>query len=82
MDTPELSSPACGAEYHIALQARDRLAELMSDGYRIVWSGRTDTYDRALVDIELSNGESAAQVLLEEGLAQRWPNVSNVWCGR
>jgi hypothetical protein len=24
----------------------------------------------------------AASVLLDEGLAQRWPNSGNVWCGR
>jgi endonuclease YncB( thermonuclease family) len=82
IDTPELSTPGCSAEYNSALLARDRLAALMSEGYRIVWSGRTDKYDRALVDVELFNGTSAAQVLLEEGLAQRWPNVGNVWCDR
>jgi endonuclease YncB( thermonuclease family) len=60
----------------------DRLAALMSSGYRVVWSGRYDKYNRALVDIELSAGRSAAQVLLDEGLAQGWPNVGNIWCGR
>ena len=82
IDTPELSSPECRVEYSTALLARDRLAQLMSSGYRIVWSGRHDRYDRALVDIELSGGRSAAQVLLEEGLAQSWPNVGNIWCDR
>jgi endonuclease YncB( thermonuclease family) len=82
IDTPELSSPECSAEYSTALLARDRLAALMSSGYRVLWSGRYDKYDRALVDIELSTGQSAAQVLLDEGLAQGWPNVGNIWCSR
>ena len=80
VDTPEISKPECAAEYNIALMARDRLAVLMSSGYSIVWSGRNDKFDRALVDIELPDGASAAQVLLNEGLAQTWPNAGNVWC--
>jgi endonuclease YncB( thermonuclease family) len=82
VDTPELSRPGCRAEYDKAAQARDRLVALMRDGYRIVWSGRQGRYGRALVDIQLSNGQSAGQVLLDEGLAQGWPNTGNVWCGR
>jgi endonuclease YncB( thermonuclease family) len=82
IDTPELSNPGCSAEYGVALRARDRLAALMGEGYRVVWSGRTDRYDRALVDVELANGSRADQVLLTEGLAQPWPNTGNVWCDR
>jgi endonuclease YncB( thermonuclease family) len=82
VDTPEISNPECRAEYAKAVAARDRLVSLMRKGYRIVWSGRNDRYGRALVDIELSSGDSAAQVLLNEGLAQGWPNTGNVWCGR
>lgn len=82
VDTPELSNPGCRAEYHKAVQARDRLAALMRAGYRIVWSGRQDRYGRALVGVRLSSGRSAGQVLVNEGLAQGWPNSGNIWCGR
>jgi endonuclease YncB( thermonuclease family) len=82
IDAPELIAPECRAEYNKARQARARLTELMRDGYRVVWSGQDDRYGRALVEIELSNGMNASQVLQNEGLAQRWPIVGNTWCRR
>ncbi|MEN3793937.1 hypothetical protein [Fulvimarina sp. MAC3] len=37
-------------------------------------------YGRALVSIQLSNGRDAGQTLIDEGLAQPWPNSGNPWC--
>ena len=54
----------------------------MEQGYRVNWSGRKGFYHRALVTITLSDGRDAGEVLLEEGLAQLWPNHSNPWCDR
>lgn len=82
IDAPELSHPDCPAERKAAIRSRDRLAELMGGGYRIVESGRTDPYGRALVDITLANGKDAGGQLMNEGLAQPWPNKTNPWCKR
>ena len=81
IDAPEMPEHAsCRAEAKKAVQARDRLRELMGQGYRVNWSGRKGTYHRALVTITLSDGRDAGEVLLKEGLAQPWPNHGNPWC--
>ena len=82
IDTPELASPDCDNERRLAIDARDRLQAFMSSGYRIRPIGSADRYGRTLVAIELSDGRDAGQTLLNEGLAQAWPNNGNVWCGR
>jgi micrococcal nuclease len=80
IDTPELSNPRCDAEYRKAIRARDYLASLMRNGYRVEWSGKNDRYGRALVDIRLWDGSTASDALLDAGLAQPWPNSGNIWC--
>lgn len=80
IDTPELSEPACDNERRLAGEARRRLQQLMSGGYRIRPNGKIDPHGRALVDIELPDGRDVSRILLDEGLAQRWPNRGNVWC--
>ncbi len=82
IDTPELSEPACEKERVVAVAARDRLRALLADGFRIRSSGRSDPHGRELVDIELPGGGDVSRILLDEGLAQRWPNRGNVWCDR
>jgi endonuclease YncB( thermonuclease family) len=82
VDTPEISDAACANEKRLAIAARDRLQALLAGGYRIRPSGRDDPHGRALVDILLPDGRDAGAVLLQEGLAQRWPNRGNVWCER
>lgn len=80
IDAPELSEPTCERERRLAIAARDRLQELLSGDYRIRPIGRDDPNGRALVDILLPDGRDASRILLDEGLAQRWPNRGNVWC--
>jgi endonuclease YncB( thermonuclease family) len=81
IDTPEMADKAeCTRERELAIAARDRLQVLMENGYSINWLGRNDRYGRALVSVALPNGQDAGRVLLEEGLAQPWPNYSNPWC--
>ena len=84
IDAPELAEHAiCRAEAARAEEARDRLRELMSGGYRINWTGRNGYYGRALVTITLNDGRDAGRVLLKERLAQPWPNDGDaIWCGR
>lgn len=79
IDTPELSKPECASERRWAVAARDRMRTLMSGGYSL--SGRdTDRYGRRLVTVTLSDGRDAGEVLVAEGLSQRWPNRGNPWC--
>jgi endonuclease YncB( thermonuclease family) len=81
IDTPEVADKAeCARERELAIVARDRLQALMGNGYSINWLGRDDRYGRALVNVILANGQDAGNVLLQEGLAQPWPNYSNPWC--
>lgn len=83
IDAPELTSHAeCRTESRRALQARERLRQLMARGYRVNWSGKAGYYGRALVTITLVDGRDAGTVLLSERLAQPWPNHANPWCGR
>ncbi|WP_185982578.1 hypothetical protein [Aureimonas mangrovi] len=51
----------------------------MSGGYTLS-GGDYDRYDRRLVEITVADGRDAGSVLLEEGLAQPWPNSGNPWC--
>lgn len=82
IDTPEISSPECEAEYTTGIAARDRLRELMARGYRIEGDGEKGAFGRDLVRIRLTDGRLAGEALMAEGLAQPWPNEGNVWCRR
>ena len=65
-----------------AIAARNRLRALLAEGYRLRPSGRSDPHGRILVDIDLPDGRDVSRILLDEGLAQKWPNRGNVWCDR
>lgn len=82
IDTPETDRAECKAEYARGKEALARLRQLMAGGYGFEWDGRMDRSKRKLVRVILSDGRDAGQVLLDENLAQRWPNKGNVWCGR
>jgi endonuclease YncB( thermonuclease family) len=82
IDTPELSEPACENERRVAVAARNRLLALLAEGYRLRPSGRSDPHGRILVDIDLPDGRDVSRILLDEGLAQKWPNRGNIWCDR
>lgn len=81
IDAPETFEAACPREKMMGKEATARLRELMAGGHQIVVSGRKDrTSDRrAIVRVILPDGRNAAQVLLREGLAQRWPNKGSRW---
>jgi len=80
IDAPEISEPGCERERTLAIAARNRLRDLLAGGYRIRPTGRTDPHGRNLIDIELPDGRDVSRILLNEGLAQRWPNRGNIWC--
>ncbi|TPW31186.1 thermonuclease family protein [Pararhizobium mangrovi] len=81
IDAPEMGSHAsCPREKRLAKQSRDRLRALMADGYTVNDTGETGYYGRKIVTITLADGRDAGDVLMSEGLAQKWPNHGNPWC--
>lgn len=83
VDAPELSGAACQREHALALRSRNRLIQLMRRGYAIHWTGEQDRkgkQGRQLVMVRLADGRDAGRVLIQERLAQPWPNRGNVWC--
>jgi endonuclease YncB( thermonuclease family) len=80
IDTPEIShSVECVEEFQAGLEARNRLAELMVDGFIVEATGKNDRYGRALATIQLTDGREAGEVLVAEGLAEKFGTASN-WC--
>lgn len=82
VDTPEMPAHAeCEQEPQRAVEATQRLIELMDDGYRIEWlNQKDDSGERELARIRLNDGRDAGVVLAYEGFAQPWPNTENPWC--
>lgn len=79
VDAPEVGRPECAAERTAGERATRRLQSLMSGGYTMSgWS--SDKHGRRLVMVTLADGRDAGQVLIEEGVAQPWPNSGNPWC--
>ncbi|WP_223999057.1 thermonuclease family protein [Aureimonas sp. SA4125] len=79
VDAPEVGRPECAAERTVGDRATRRLQSLMSGGYTMS-GGSTDRHGRRLVTVTLADGRDAGQVLIDEGLAQPWPNLGNPWC--
>ena len=80
IDTPELSGPLVTTSGAWPARRASACNSSWPDGYRIRPNGKIDPHGRALVDIELPDGRDVSRILLDEGLAQRWPNRGNVWC--
>ena len=82
IDTPEISSPGCDAEYALGIRARDRLAELLNGGsfeLRRVGSREADQYGRKL-RVVVRRGQSLGDRLVAEGLARTWTGRKETWC--
>ena len=82
IDAPEVSHPECENEKRLGKAATERLRSLMSKGYTLEGDGSKGRYQRDLVKVILSDGRDAGEVLIHEGLAQKWPNKGNTWCDR
>ncbi|MEM7730814.1 MAG: thermonuclease family protein [Pseudomonadota bacterium] len=80
IDAPEIGHTAkCDAEIEIGLAARDRLSELLADGFDVRTTGAKGRYGRTLSTWWLPDGREAGEVLLDEGLAVVWPQRRD-WC--
>lgn len=82
INAPEISEPACDYELDLGEKAADRLVELLNEGpfSLIPLPDRdTDVYGRKLRQIT-RGGKSLGEVLVAEGLAERWVGYRRDWC--
>ncbi len=82
IDTPEISSPQCGAEARLGNKAKARLQRLLNAGPFELRSGLRDEdrYGRKLRTVH-RDGRSLGAVLVAEGLAHHWVGAKQSWCG-
>ncbi|WP_395330322.1 thermonuclease family protein [Novosphingobium sp. BL-8H] len=83
INTPETSEPDCPAEAALGARATVRMTELLNEGRFSLepWTdGRdTDRYGREL-RVVTRGGQSLGEVLVAEGLAERWKGYRRNWC--
>ena len=81
INTPEVSEPGCAAEARLGEQATLRLVELLNDGPFALDSidRNRDRYGRLLRTVSRKGG-SLGEVLVREGLAERWQGRRGDWC--
>lgn len=80
-DTPEPSTAICGgaAEAALAKKATVRFQELLNSNDWTVETFGRDRHGRALATIRI-NGTDVGDILINEGLARRWPDGHEWWC--
>ncbi|HTN63653.1 MAG TPA: thermonuclease family protein [Devosia sp.] len=80
-DTPEPYNDICGgaAEVALAKRASDRLLQLLDGNSFAVETAGTDRYGRTLATLRIG-GRDVGDILIEEGLARRWPDGKEFWC--
>ena len=81
INTPEVSQPGCAHERALAETASERLLGLLNQGpFSLARKGRDeDRYGRKL-RVVLRGGTSLGEVLVAEGLAERWSGRRKDWC--
>lgn len=80
-DTPEPNTDICGGAAEVALARRvsARLLDLLNSNPFTVQTGGTDRYGRVLATIRIA-GRDVGHILIDEGLARRWPDGREWWC--
>ncbi|UXN75808.1 thermonuclease family protein (plasmid) [Devosia sp. A8/3-2] len=80
-DTPEPYNDICGGQAEVALakQASARLLQLLNGNTFTVATGGEDRYGRVLMTIRI-RGTDVGDILINEGLARRWPDGNEFWC--
>lgn len=84
IDAPELHGARCRAEAVLALNATERLAELLGAGsWRLEAAPGErrdeDRYGRKLRRLVMPEGD-AGELLIADGLAKRWTGEKSSWC--
>ncbi len=80
LDAPEIHG-RCPEETRLAIAARDRLAELLAEGFTMRSRGR-DRYGRTLGVVTDAAGRDVADTLIGEGLARAYDGRGRRagWC--
>lgn len=82
IDTPEVFSPGCPAEYELGVRATHRLRDLLNEGpfeLQSLPDRDTDKFGRQLRVI-IRDGRSIGDRLVSEGLARTWTGRREPWC--
>lgn len=81
INTPEISKPGCASEERLGQQAKIRMQALLNQGSFSLQSidRDQDQYGRDL-RIITRDGESLGEILVTEGLAERWRGYRRNWC--
>lgn len=81
INTPEISSPGCASEKRLGQRAKMRLQSLLNQGSFSLQSidRDQDQYGRDL-RIITRDGQSLGEILVAEGLAERWQGYRRNWC--
>ncbi|MCP8889067.1 thermonuclease family protein [Devosia sp. XJ19-45] len=67
------------AEVELAHRASRRLLELLNQNAFTVATHGDDRYGRTLATIKIA-GRDVGDILIDEGLARRWPDGPEFWC--
>jgi endonuclease YncB( thermonuclease family) len=80
-DTPEPYTDICGGQAEVALakRASARLLDLLNANSFTVDTAGEDRYGRTLATIRI-RGRDVGDILIDEGLARRWPDGREFWC--
>lgn len=84
-DTPEPQTAICGgaAEVALAHKASARMLELLNgNDWTIERFGTDGTRSKRRVATIRIDGRDVGDILIEEGLARRWPNGKEWWCAQ
>ncbi|MBU6267776.1 MAG: thermonuclease family protein [Sphingomonadales bacterium] len=82
INAPEVSEPKCDHELDLGEQATDRMLALLNEGRFSLMplpDRDEDVYGRKLRTIT-RGGRSLGEVLVAEGLAERWRGYRRDWC--
>ena len=81
INTPEISKPGCASEERLGQKAKIRLQALLNQGSFSLQSidRDQDQYGRDL-RIITRDGESLCDIMVAEGLAERWQGYRRDWC--
>jgi len=81
INTPEISRPGCAHEARLGALATQRMIGLLNAGaFTLEREGRDeDRYGRKLRAVK-RGGRSLGEVLVAEGLAERWTGRRRDWC--
>lgn len=81
INTPEVSEPQCPAEAALGAKATQRLIELLNGGgFSMETVDRDEDRFGRKLRIVTRGGDSLGEVMVTEGLAERWRGYKGSWC--